>query len=267
MSRKILWAAALLALSTGGVVAADYPIEPAPVIAPPVVVPVYTWTGCYIGGNGGGASASTSSCDTNGFVTGLAGAPVANAQLGSQTITAGIGGVQLGCDYQKGMFVLGIQGMFDVASSSSDLDFAGGILVGTQKISGFGSVTARVGVAPLPAVLLYVKGGAAWISESYDLALTPTGAALILGDPTQAGPAGNASFSKSGWTAGGGVEWAFLNNASVFAEYEHLDFGTVTANFTPISTLFVNPFSIGVTNTVNVFRIGINARIGPSTFQ
>ena len=41
----------------------------------------------------------------------------------------------------------------------------------------------------------------------------------------------------------------------------------MTANFTPISTLFVNPFSIGVTNTVNVFRIGINARIGPSTFQ
>jgi opacity protein-like surface antigen len=109
-----------------------------------------------------------------------------------------------------------------VGMPRSDLDFPGGILVGTQKISGLGSVTARVGVAPLPTVLLYVKGGAVWISESYDLALTPTGAALFLGDPTQAGPVGNVSFSKSGWTAGGGVERAFLNNASVFAAYEQL---------------------------------------------
>jgi len=41
----------------------------------------------------------------------------------------------------------------------------------------------------------------------------------------------NASSTPSGWTVGGGVEWAFAGNWTAFAEYNYLDFGTPAVNF------------------------------------
>ena len=47
-------AAFLFAAGLGSAFAADLP--PAPqVYAPPVVAPIYSWTGCYLGIEGGGA--------------------------------------------------------------------------------------------------------------------------------------------------------------------------------------------------------------------
>jgi outer membrane immunogenic protein len=42
----------------------------------------------------------------------------------------------------------------------------------------------------------------------------------------------NATTTPSGWTVGGGVEWAFAGNWSAFAEYNYLDFGTSGVRFT-----------------------------------
>jgi outer membrane immunogenic protein len=38
--------------------------------------------------------------------------------------------------------------------------------------------------------------------------------------------AASMSTTKTGWTVGGGVEYALLNGWSLKAEYLHLDFGT-----------------------------------------
>src|SRR5262249_55519438 len=67
-----------------------------------------SWTGCYVGANVGGGWASNSSNDVAGAVTGVAG-----ADLGSHTAGGFIGGGQIGCDYQAGVCVFGLQGMFD----------------------------------------------------------------------------------------------------------------------------------------------------------
>ena len=79
----------------------------APYQPPPPPPPVFSWTGCYVGANVGGGWASKSSNDVAGAVTGVIG-----ADLGSHTASGVIGGGQIGCDYQAGVWVFGVQGMF-----------------------------------------------------------------------------------------------------------------------------------------------------------
>jgi outer membrane immunogenic protein len=72
---------------------------------------------------------------------------------------------------------------------------------------------------------------------------------------TSAGTATAFSVSQdySGWTVGGGLEWAFANNWSAKVEYLYIDFGdgpTVPINATQ---------SIAVGKmTDNIVRAGIN---------
>jgi len=43
----------------------------------------------------------------------------------------------------------------------------------------------------------------------------------------------SAKLTCSGWTIGGGLEWMFAPNWSVFPEYTVMDFGTKRVTFTP----------------------------------
>ena len=82
--------------------AADLPRK-APAAAP--AAPVYTWTGCYIGGNVGGAW----SRQTGDF----AAVPAVEQVPGTinQNDSSVIGGVHLGCNYQfDPRFVVGVEG-------------------------------------------------------------------------------------------------------------------------------------------------------------
>ena len=114
-------------------------------------VPVYAWTGCYVGGNLGGGWASKEYTDP------LA-VPPENI-LGSHTADGFAGGGQIGCDYQLGSWVLGVQGLLD----GSDLrarHLALGDFYATE-IRWFATTTARLGYAFQPNLLAYVRGGAA----------------------------------------------------------------------------------------------------------
>jgi outer membrane immunogenic protein len=90
-------ATAALVSTTLAATAAD--LRPVPYKAPPAPPPpLYSWSGCYIGGNIGGGWASKSANDVAGIVTGVPG-----ADLGSHTASGVIGGGQIGCDYQAGV--------------------------------------------------------------------------------------------------------------------------------------------------------------------
>src|SRR4029077_17228165 len=78
-------------------------------------------------------------------------------------------------------------------------------------------VTARLGYAVSPAVLAYVKGGVAWANASASAAALP-----LLAE--------TASFTRTGYTVGGGLEWKFAPGWSVFGEYNYFDFGTKSSN-------------------------------------
>ena len=80
------------------------------------------------------------------------------------------------------------------------------------------TLTGRLGYA-YDRVLFYGKGGAAWVgSNNFTLTDTATGA--------------SASFSNNntntGWTAGGGLEWAFTNNWTARVEYDYVGLSNQT---------------------------------------
>src|SRR5208337_90729 len=100
--KNLLFASvAAVALLGGSANAADL-ARPAPIYAPaPVLVPLFTWTGCYVGGNVGGVWAMS---DWNDAILG---------DFGSSSATGALGGLQAGCNYQVSRWVFGIQADYD----------------------------------------------------------------------------------------------------------------------------------------------------------
>ena len=109
-------------------------------------------------------------------------------------------------------------------------------------------MTGRVGITAAPTVLVYAKGGGAWVRDEFTLTAAGTGATLA-----------NTTTNQSGWTVGGGVEWAFAGNWSAFAEYNYLDFGTPSVNFT---SAIGGTVPVNVKQNINSFMVGINYRFG-----
>jgi outer membrane immunogenic protein len=97
-----LLAAATIGLVVGQASAADLPRK-APAYMPPPP-PAFTWTGCYIGGNVGGAWANVEVTD------------VPTSFTASHSNSGFAGGGQIGCDYQMGAWVVGIRNRFDGTS-------------------------------------------------------------------------------------------------------------------------------------------------------
>jgi outer membrane immunogenic protein len=205
-----LFAAAAIGLTSNQVAsAADLarPLPPVPVYIPPAPIP-YIWTGCYVGGNIGGA---WSNIEVNNVSTG--GTASAN--------NSGVaGGGQVGCDYQTGGWVFGIRNMFDATSLSNNGRFSTVPFTGTadSRTRWFDTLTARGGYLVVPAVLLYVQGGAAWTNTKLTFVDAATGTQV-----------GEISSDRTGWTVGGGAEWMFAPHWSVFAEYNFMGFGTQSA--------------------------------------
>jgi len=242
-SARIILTAATLAALAGSATAADLGTRPL-YQPPPPPPPVFSWTGCYVGANVGGGWASKSSNDVAGAVTGIAG-----ADLGSHTASGVIGGGQVGCDYQAGVWVFGVQGMFDGSGMEGSNTDPSGLVTINSQVRWLATATGRVGFTAAPTVLVYAKGGGAWVRDDYTLTAL-NGAAVA-----------NASANPSGWTVGGGVEWVVAGNWTAFAEYNYLDFGTPNVSFT--SNLGGAALPINIKQNINTFSVGINYRFGP----
>jgi outer membrane immunogenic protein len=185
---------------------------PPPVYIPPPVPILYLWTGCYIGGNIGGAWSSVDLTDVNGVNF-------------TATNSGFAGGGQIGCDYQWGAearWVVGFRNMLDATSLSGSTTFSTVPFTGNanSRTRWFDTLTARGGYLVTPQVLLYAQGGAAWTNTDITF-LTGAGAQV-----------GEVSNDHTGWTVGAGVEWMFTPHWSVFAEYNFMGFGTQSASFT-----------------------------------
>src|SRR3712207_6646850 len=149
MKNILLSSAAFLGLTVGAM-AADLPSRVAP--APVAAVPVFTWTGFYVGVQAGYAWSSTSTAFT-----------------GAGGVTAGelegegfVGGAHVGYNYQIGSFVVGLEA--DLEGVGSDDDFVGvrfsdgSTLRAESDVSLQGSLRTRLGVA-FDRALIYATGG------------------------------------------------------------------------------------------------------------
>jgi outer membrane immunogenic protein len=249
----LLAGAGLIALLSESAGAADL-ARPAPVYAPPPapVVAVFTWTGCYVGGNVGGIWASSDWQDT---VLG---------DFGSNTAGGFLGGGQIGCNYQVDAWVFGIQGDYAWTNANSNAAntiipaLVGGPVVGltdSTQHNTLASVTGRVGYS-WDRMLGYVKAGGAWLNNSYALQVNGVDVA-------------SDSATQTGWTVGIGAEYAFLNWLTGFVEYDYYGFSSASPAGLVCATGAACGFvtnSVGITTNVNVVKAGLNLKFGPGSF-
>ena len=234
--KKFLIAAAVSVAAVAVASAADLPAAPvykAPVVAP---APVYSWSGCYIGGNGGGKWFNTTSETVNiPAATGPGGTSVASTlSVPDATSTSGIGGGQIGCNWQSGRFVFGIEGDADWQHASTM--FAVGRVFPVNFVPGDNfsvasnwqaSVRGRIGYA-WDRALLYATGGFAFTNVNFGTDFIPIGVF----------PATVASDSQTlvGATLGGGLEYGITNNLSLGVEGRYTWYGSQTFNSGVLST-------------------------------
>ena len=209
MKKILLSSVALLSL-TAGAMAADLPSRraPAPVVA---AVPVFTWTGFYVGVNAG---YGWNTNDNHRYYD-----PVLGYYGGGGSDGGFVGGAQVGYNYQIGSFVVGLETDIqyaDIGGGNSNW-YYGGYYRDSSNGDWFGTVRARAGVA-FDRALIYVTGGLAY----GDIA---NGSSAYY-DPAFAGYYyGSDNGTNTGWVLGGGVEYAFTNNLTAKVEglYVNLD--------------------------------------------
>ena len=196
MSKLVIGCAAIAALfSLDNAYAADL-ARPVPQYykAPVSVPPPFSWTGFYLGAEGGYGWGRESYTD-NVF------GPVSYNPQG------GIFGGVLGYRYQIGQFVLGAEGTAAWADLNDSV--SGGGISETLKTRALYTATGQVGYA-IGQALLYAKGG--WAD------------AYIRNDLNAPGVlAASATQDANGWTVGAGVDYAIVQNVVFGVEYDHID--------------------------------------------
>jgi outer membrane immunogenic protein len=246
MKQLFLGSVALVALGLGtsAAFAADRGV---PAYAPPPPpAPVYTWNGCYVG-----ASAGTSSGNSQHFDA--AGVPITNGF----DLSGFIGGGQLGCNWQWGAWVFGIEGDGSAVNKSGQ-GFeltpprpANTLWISETQERWFVTARGRLGLTNFwwfgDKTLLYVTGGGAWakIDASEWLATNTI--------PT----AHQESNTRSGYTVGGGIEYALGYGWSVKSEFLYADFGTFrTFTSPPFGVAGIQPRDVKVQDYI--WRAGMN---------
>jgi outer membrane immunogenic protein len=240
--RKILLATATLIALANPAICADMR---APLYKAPPLAPVWSWTGCYVGGLAGGLWARQKD-----WIVRTPGGAFFGQSLGGHEADGWLGGVQAGCDYQfAGGFLIGVQGDYAWADAEGSHDSTREIGVAYHsKVKSLASVTGRVGYA-WERFLGYIKGGGGWERDDY------WATTVILGT------AYTARETRSAWTIGVGGEYAFTNVVSGFVEYNYFDFGTRQVAFTP-QVVGLGPAFADVKETKSVVRAGLNFRFG-----
>ncbi len=74
------------------------------------------------------------------------------------------------------------------------------------------------------------------------------------------GNTASASLTRTGWTAGAGLEYAFAPNWTAKIEYDYLDFGNQTLN---LPTLAFPTYSTNASLNVQEVKAGVNFKFGP----
>jgi len=240
-SLAILFLAVIAASSP--VAAADIPARMPVKAPPPAAVPVFAWTGCYIGVHGGGAWGRKRA----------EGPDFVNTELAHDVDGFFLGG-QVGCNVQQGRWVFGIEGQ----AAWADIDGSVGpdpLVI--QGVNGFrteidivGSIAGRIGYAfgQTGQTMIFVKGGAAFAREEHFLPIIPAAFSRT-----------SDSYLRWGWMVGGGFEHALSSNWSFKAEYNYNHFGTKTVDLcSPTGTC--DPFEIR--QRLHIVKVGINYRWG-----
>ena len=181
-------------------------------------MPVYNWTGSYVGINGGwgwGTAKWT--------VAPIPATPLAAGLSNSINDNGGVVGGTLGFNWQIagfGGFVFGAEGDWDYSAintgtTATICNFSGNCQTGNNWLA---TVRGRAGYA-WDRILFYGTAGGAFANVQ----------TVFNGATT--------SHGQAGWTVGAGVEWAFAENWTAKLEYLYVDLGNATVTCTLTSTV------------------------------
>jgi outer membrane immunogenic protein len=235
-------------------IAADLPTKaPSP--------PAFSWSGCYVGVNGGGGANGSDFVSVVGPGTHLGpadAATVSGTGTGSGNNSNFLAGGQIGCNWQSGTIVYGVEADADYFHSNAQfLNGTGTLSTGDSFAVGqslttdyLATVRPRVGVAA-DRSLFYVTGGVAFTRVSY---------VQTYADTLNAGT-GSATGTNSlvGWTVGTGWEYAWNDHFVTRVEYLFAKFPTTNGAGQIVDTVGgANPLSGSASLVIQTVRLGLN---------
>jgi opacity protein-like surface antigen/outer membrane receptor protein involved in Fe transport len=198
------------------------------------VAPIaYHWNGAYVGANFGGAFSAGEHVLT----------PIGTDRTNP---SGALGGLQFGYNYLVAPnWLVGIEGELGWTSAQGKANFVDPAGTASLSITSdhnwYDTLSGRVGYVMGP-LMLYAKGGAAWMNADYRMEVNSGLDGVTL-----------ANTTRSGWIAGGGLEYMLGSHWSAKLEYDHLAFGSKALTF-------VNPFGnrMTVESGVNQVKAGVN---------
>jgi outer membrane immunogenic protein len=251
--KKIL-GMAFVALLTAPAMAADIPVK----AGPPVIEPP-SWSACYIGVNGGFGWGNTK------LYRGAA-APIGLLEAEHDS-DGGVAGGQIGCDlqYQSWVFGIEIRGNWSGIESDNVLATAPPQTANfSTQLRNFGMLTFRTGYAFGPNFMAFFRSGLAIGRVRHE----ETAAVAIGGVPVGTVIA-NTSYTAGWLTAGGGLEYLWGRNWSVFAEFAYFrrgwdsqDFRVTAAGAPAFGAPAGTPIALRERTQFGLVMAGINYRFG-----
>jgi outer membrane immunogenic protein len=222
----------------------------------------YSWTGFYVGINGGYGFAGHDQTVT--VIETANAVPNAAGNFGSLSIAGGFGGLQVGYNAQAGRWVLGVEADLqggEISDKSQGVvnNFLPGLnaTVDTKNSVGwFGTLRPRIGYS-WDRTLVYVTGGVAFGSIKHS---------LHFADNFNFAAQDNVSFAQIGYAVGGGVEHAFSSRLSIKFEYQYIDLGSHTHvapllfGVPPVATVFSERTT--TQTDFHTLRVGLNYKFG-----
>ena len=186
------------------------------------VAPAFSWTGFYIGVNGGYMWGSSQWSGSGGTF-----------EVAPKGFLAG---GTLGYNIQTGAWVWGIEGDIDYvnAKDTANVAFCASC---TFKNTWLGTIRGRIGYS-FDRWLPYLTAGGAYGNMEMETA------------------GGSLTKTKAGWTAGTGVEYAFLSGWSAKLEYLYVDLGSATCG----TLACLLPSDETIDFKANIVRAGLNYR-------
>ena len=229
MIRKFLLSTVAMAAIGSTAFAADLPsrrTQPA-YVAP---VPLFSWTGFYLGGDVGYAFGRDSVRNFSGvgpdvfYQTGAPSGTTGGAHIGYNLstqslpilgpIAGGFSSIPFIGGFGGAGGVVGVEGDVQGTDYRSNVAFGPTTFTSRNEISG--SARGRIGIA-VDRALFFATGGAAFAQFQNSYA-----------GPFFAGGFSQPSHTRIGWTVGGGMEYALTTQFSLRAEYRYSDFGRYT---------------------------------------
>lgn len=233
MIRKVLLSTVAIVAVSASAFAADLPSRRAPPVYVPPVVPLFSWTGFYVGGDVGYAFGRDSVRQVAAplgagpdvfYNTGTPNGTSGGAHIGYNFSTQSLPVLgQLAGGFSSLPFIGGFGGAGGVVGVEGDVQgtdyrsaqtFGAAVFTTRNQING--SARGRIGIA-VDRALFFATGGAAFAQFQNTYAF-----------PTFAGGYQNLTHTRIGWTVGGGMEYAITTQFSLRAEYRYTDYGRYT---------------------------------------